>query len=1449
MSEERGEDRARADRLAEILGRAIDLPTEEQEALVLAEADDEAQASEILAILAIETRGDFLDRPAFDLVQGEETLVEGPVDVRDFSPGGRGPGDRKAGGAPSAPFTPVRTRVGPYRLEEKLGGGGMGVVYRGFDERLQRPVALKQIRSRVANPQTERRFRREAKAVAKIDHPSIVRVHDWLQEDDGDWLVMELIEGRHLGQILEAHGPREPEQVTAWASQIAGALAAAHDAGILHRDLKPENVMISAGGALKLLDFGLAKPLDQGNSFAGSLDEPLTAEGNILGTVSAMSPEQALGEPLDERSDLFSLGSLMYRLLSGKPPFRGDLPMITMQAIAFEDPPPLEFQRPGLPPALVRLIERLMAKDRAERPRNARQVQAQLAELARLEAASKRAEQSESGEIDTSQKSIRRPVTVLVIGLSSHAASDPEALLDLMPRLDEIVLDVIERWGGRLEGRMGDSWIACFGVPRAREDDARRAIHAALEVEREAGSFSGEAPLRLGVHSGTAIITASGGREELALGPTYDSAVAAQGPGDPGVFISAETHVRAGRFFNAQVDADAAEAGRFRVEGVDDLNELQSGEMRPLFGRARELESLQQAYRAAREGLGKVMLISGEPGIGKSSLLGQFRIGLRQETSAPGWLELHGSSVRRSSPFQQVVLHLRRLLDVRLEQPAEEQLGALERLCHRLELPEEEIVPYLAPLLGLNSPRFPSQDLDPRLRKRRIQEALATLWTEMAELRPLVMVVEDAQWLDPSSLEVLTLLIDQVPTVPMLLIATHRVEFTPPWGARGHVAEIRLERLAKEAVREHVEAISKLPLPDALVQRIADKADGVPLYIQELTRAVLESDQLVEEAGSLRLTGPLDKLVIPASLEESLASRLDRLGSAREVAQLASVIGREFPRDLLMQISDPIDGDLDLELEKLVEEDLVYRKGFGRRARFLFRHSLIQDAAYASLLRRRRRILHRRVADALAKTRLVPPPPELLAHHLSEAGDWSEAIGHWQTAGSAAILASAHSEAESHARKALAGLPKLRDLALRERTELTLLTLLGRSVAGLRGYSSEEVHDAYDRAAELCERIDDDQLVTQVNWGLWAFYIVRSEISRALDHGRQLLRLAERSDSTSDWLVAHSSMSVAHYFGGDLEAARAHAESALEYEAANPDRQRTTASPQDLGVNALMSLALIDWHHGRSSSAVAWSEKALKLAEDFRHPYSQVFAGSWSARLHQSRRDGSETARLAEDVVKISERHGFFWATQGWFFKGCAAAQEARDRQLAGDLEAEIPAEAVAAMHKGLAAYRATGARLSVSYMQAQLAEVHLWRGDLEAAVEALTEAEHAAQDGREGYWRPELRRIAAEIAGAKRGGKVDDGTAEDRFLEARGLAQAAGDRALALRASLGLAEHWRSVGRGEEAARALEEELRDWRAENQDRGDLAAARRLLSALATTRDIHGPFDSTSPNRE
>lgn len=1318
-------------------------------------------------------------------------------------------------------------RVGPYRVDGRLGVGGMGEVYRGFDERLDRPVALKQVRTDALDRQTAlARFRREARTIAKLDHPAVVQVHDWVEDDDGDWFVMELVRGRTLRQLVRRDGPQDPARVLGLGIEIADGLHAAHRLGVIHRDLKPENVMVTSDGRVKILDFGLAKPA------AGALDEQnLTGEGKVLGTVSAMSPEQALGNPLDARSDLFALGSLLYELLCGGSPFQGKSSLQVISRICTLPHAPVRERTPATPHVLSELIDHLLEKDPAERPGSAAEVRDRLVEIlqrlgdssggdpapgisapvvpsfsrgplsaaltgeaeAGKQESALRTEASppapaergdaddlsailsaprpasraggtgrESGRVSgsgTTLTSERRQVTVVMVDLVTGSQADAELLYELVPDFQSLVSEVLQRYHGHVENRIGHRMVACFGYPLAHGDDARRAVRAGLALVEEMRRHAAESEvaglgLVVGVHTGTVVVPPGESSEPLVLGATLDVAEAVRGVGESGqVLVSEITHRLVADFFrwetldgvDARLDAGLEIAGLDAPAAVYLAVESQRDRRRStgnFVARRRELDLLVERWSLARDGTGQAALISGEPGLGKTRLVD--RLGELVRADDPRWLLVQCSDVGGSAPLAPVTELLRRLIGIEDVQDQDEALDRLDDFLVELELPRDEVAPHLCLVLGLPTDRWPDTEISPRLRRERIFEAVAGVFVELAERRPMVLVVEDLQWADPSTVDLVGLLLEQVPTLSCLLVLTARLEFHSAWSHLGHLSQIRLVRLTDEEVADLVRGVAGDPLPEEVREKIVQRADGVPLYAEELTRAVLASGRLREHDGRLVTTGP-DPLELPATLRESLTARLDRLGDARATAQLASVMGRSFPRHLLEAVSPLDDPQVEDQLDRLVAGEILLRKGFGRRARFQFRHALLRDAAYESLLRKERRRLHRRVAEFLDRQAVEQSvsEPQVLAYHWQEAGVWDRALEAWRAAAGRALLAASPGEASDHLSHALEAASHLPRGVARDRVELSLLTQLGGALSQARGYSAPELEEVYARAGELAADRPGSPEAFWVHWGLWAFHLVRAEMDRALEHGEQILRRAEEDpDDRQGLLSALAATGTAHYFRGgddDLETARRYLERGVGLDDVERRGILPSATGQDLGVHVLAALALVLWHAGEEEEALRHSEQALELAERLGHAYTRAFAHAWAARLHQSLGDAEAVHDHAREVVRISREKGFFWITQGLFFLGAARALAARDAD--AEKAAEYLEDAVRRMNEGLDGYRAAGARLSVTYMLAQIADAERRRGRRAEARALLDEAEDEASRG-EGYWLDEIRRL-----------------------------------------------------------------------------------------------------------
>ncbi len=978
-------------------------------------------------------------------------------------------------------------KIGSYRIEERLGSGGMGVVYRAFDEALRRPLAVKHLPPDPAHPTASRRFRREAQAAARLNHPAIVHIYDIVATPEGDWIVMELVEGTTLTRLI-CDGSLDLPLAVRLGREIAEGLGEAHAHGIIHRDLKPSNVMITASGHAKILDFGLAKLLHAEN---GHLEQPdLSQPGIVLGTCHAMSPEQAQGLPLDQRSDLFSFGSLFYEMLTATSPFRGATMAETLVRICSFQQPPACRLRPEVPRELSDLIDRLLHKDPAGRPGSTGEVAGLLeafetASRARERAApeestlregiaARRLERSHrisdrvsdritdrtSDQISDQKRDQkpepasgstggalfrptreRRQVTVVcceLVGMDRPSGPpqtfDPEFLYELMQRLSAPIDEITKRWDGHLGSILGHRILIYFGYPQAHEDNARRAVRAALELAARVAQMGADSDrgkpislaLRVGVHTGPAVVVVTPqGDEPVTLGATLDLAVELQALAEPGrVVVSPATRSLIGRSFVLETLPPVEVPGlavpltpHLVLEPME--SEDSSVDLLPLVGREREMELLLSRWALAREGNGQVMLISGEAGIGKSRLVRAVRERLAQD--AVPWWSCFASPYTQSTPLQPIVGLLRQAL---LSREGASPLDQLESFLQDFAL--ADAVPLFARLLDLSSDEHrPAPRLSPQRQREKTLEALAALVVEMAERQPLVLLIEDLHWLDPTTLGWLDHLIEQAPAAPLFLLLTLRLHTLEAlWGPRAHLTQITLSPLDDMEAERLIQRVEgEQSLPAAVRRQIIARTDGVPLFLEELTKAVLES----HESGA--------RQELPATLRDSLAARLDRLGTAKEVAQVASVIGRVFSFELLAAVCSSTEEELQRELRRLVQAELVYRKRIGGQTRYLFKHALVQDAAYESLLKRERQQIHRQIAETLEARfpETAETTPEILAHHYTEAGVIEPAVGFWVRAGGLASRRSAGAEALGHFERALRLLESLPESPERDR--------------------------------------------------------------------------------------------------------------------------------------------------------------------------------------------------------------------------------------------------------------------------------------------------------------------------------------------------------------------------------------------------------------------------------
>jgi len=1173
--------------------------------------------------------------------------------------------------------TAAPERVGPYRLAEPVGRGGMGTVYRAWDERLEREVALKQIRTDTELTALRQRLRREARSAARLNHPAIVHVYDLVEDPGGDWIVMEMVDGRTLRRLIQEEGRLPFAQAVRLALDVSEGLAEAHSQGVLHRDLKAANVMVTPAGRAKILDFGLAKLLPGGERGArGEAGEDqeasLSMPGRVLGTTYAMSPEQVLGKTLDARSDLFALGSLLYEMLAGEPPFLAATPAASLAAILSFHPPPLGEVVPGVPPELSDLVGRLLKKDLQLRPESAREVAGVLAGLSDAPAVRTVVEEGSqpptvehlvpawpppwtgASAPEESRRSLspggrrrtigeHRLLTVVCCALvrcdkTSGAVSflETEELAEAMAALQTLAGEVCRRFAGRLGAALGSRIWLYFGHPQAREDDARRAVQAARELIARSGAGLA---LRIAVHTGHAVVSIRPGAEEaLEPGPLLDITAGLQELASAGeVLVTAASRTLLARAFATEdlpavrLPGAAEPVAVSRVLGEIDPRQEGDDPLTPLVGRERDLELLLERYRLARAGTGQAVMIGGEPGIGKSRLLKDLQERLAAEGTA--FRIAYGSLAAQGSPLAPFLDLLERTIFDADPADPETRLQRLAGFLAAHGAAPAETVPLLAPLLGLAAEsRFPARGAHPQFERKKLFEALVALFAEMAERGPLVLVVEDLHWADPSTLELFGLLLDEIAASPLLLVATFRPEFQAPWGHRADVTQLNLSRLTETQATALIDGlIERLidptagaePLADGLRQQILARTDGVPLFLEELTKALLETGR------------PGAPAEIPATLGGSLTARLDRPGPAKEVAQIASVLGRTFSLDLLTAIA-PLDAAaLQEGLEELIHAELIHRRGTGPKARYSFKHALIQDAAYASLLSRDRQELHLKIALALEAG---PAEAGLLAHHWGKAVSprspepalVRRAVPRLLAAGEHTLRLGAYQEARAHLEAALALARTLPAEIERDELELPLLVLLCRTLQASLGYISPEVQQVYSQARELRLRLGDRREISQILYMLWVSRLFEGEHAQALELAREWLAGAEKSGR--GYLAAHGAMSHSLYCLGRLPECLYHAETVLAAPPAEQEEQDGTLMdyglPPRVGAAYYSSWALV--HLGMEREALARHELAVELAERYADPFGMAMALGASLTFHIRRHDLPAVLRTAE---------------------------------------------------------------------------------------------------------------------------------------------------------------------------------------------------------------------------
>ncbi|MBI3301640.1 MAG: AAA family ATPase [Deltaproteobacteria bacterium] len=980
----------------------------------------------------------------------------------------------------------------------------------------------------------------------------------------------------------------------------------------------------------------------------------------------------------------------------------------------------------------------------------------------------------------------------------------------------------------------------------AHEDDAQRAVRAGLGIV-EAVRARRAVPLqvRVGIHTGLVVVGEMGGggrHEQLALGDTPNIAARLQSIAEPDtVVVSAATQRLIQGYFACyalgphtfkgistpvpvyQVLGESGAQSRFEVA-------VSSG-LTPLVGREEEVGLLLRRWERVKAGEGQVVLLSGEAGTGKSRLVQELKEQVAREECTK--IEFRCSPYYQNSAPYPVIEHIQRVLQFKREDSPEEKLAKLERglevgAIHELPL-RSESVPLFASLLSLPHPDgYPPLTLSPQKQKQKTQETLVAWLVAEAERKAVLAAWEDLHWADPSTLEVLSLYIDQTPTARMLLLLTFRLDFSPPWAMLSHLTHLTLSRLGRKQVEEIVEEVTGgKALPIEVVQQIVMKTDGVPLFVEELTTMGVASGLYVGAPHA----APLPPLASPATLHDALLARLDRLATVKEVAQMGATLGREFSYELLHAVWPGDEASLQQALGKLVEAEVLYQRGLPPQARYIFKHALIQDAAYQSLLKSKRQQYHQRIAQVLEEqfpeTKEIQP--ELLAHHYTEAGLVVQAIPYWQKAGERATRRSANREAISHLTKGLELLKTLPDTLERTQQELDLQTTLGPALMAAKGEAAPEVQQAYARARELCAELGENSRLFSVLRGLWIFHLERAELQTASELGEELLSLAKSVANPAFLLEAHRALGITLFWCGDFTSAQAHLEQGIALYDRQQHRSHAFLYGLDPAVHCLSYTAWGLWFLGYPDQALQRSHEALTLARELTHLFSLAAALYFAARLHQYRWEKQLTQEQAEAAVTLSTEQGFpEWLAVGTILRGWALAEQGQGE------------EGIAQMHRGLAAGQATGGELGRSLFLALLAETYGNTGQSEEGLSVLAEALAVADNTGERFYEAELYRLKGELSLKSRQVKTSQDKSEDWcaeseaegcFRKAIEIARRQSAKSLELRAVMSLSRLWQSQGKKDEARRMLAE-IYGWFTEGFGTVDLQEAKALLEELA-----------------
>ena len=1026
----------------------------------------------------------------------------------------------------------------------------------------------------------------------------------------------------------------------------------------------------------------------------------------------------------------------------------------------------------------------------------------------------------------------RRQLTVMfcdLVGSTALSARlDPEDMRHVVRGYQDACSGVVARYDGFVAKFMGDGVLAYFGFPRAHEDDAERAIRAGLEIVGAVGTLKTPVmetlQVRIGIATGLVVVGDLVGQgaaqEQAVVGDTPNLAARLQGIALPGQVVMAEATRRLlGDMFDLAhlggqyLKGIAGQPSAYRVisERIAEsrFEARASGAMSNMVGRDHELALMLERWKQAKAGEGQLVLLSGEAGIGKSRLARGMIDAVSSEPHIR--VSYQCSPYHTGSPLYPVIQQLLFTAGIRPDDDHDEKLDRLEKVL----VGAESERPLLAALLGLQTEgRYDPLSLTPQQQRARTLQALVKQLIELSRDKPLLLVLEDAHWIDATTLELIDLCLDYVASARVMMLVTTRPNFQHGFGGHPIVTKLALNRLGRDQIASIVNRLTNGKiLPNELLGIIAKKTDGVPLFVEEITKTVLESGELRETASAYQLIGPLNRLTIPSTLYDSLMARLDRLQPVKEVAQTAACIGRDFDYGLLKAVSPLNDAALQDALERLTDAELIFSRGAPPDSTYIFKHALLRDAAYENLLKNRRQAIHAKLVEALA---VIGAAPDLLAHHATAAGMTEPAVRHWLTAGEQAAARFANKEAVSHLKSGIGLLGGTADTAEMRRLDLDLHSALASVLMVTQGYGSDEVGRISTRTVELCRQLGDAATLATVLWQAWLFNWTRADHVAATAFALELEDRTTRTLDPAARLAADVALGLSLFAVGKPLEARAKLDQAISTHSKLKGGSVDYRYGMDVGAVAHGYRAWCLGMLGYPDQAIEGRNVLLEVLERTKHPFSLARGLNYCSMISVVQRDWRGALQFADRAIQVAREHDLQMVSAiGLAVRGLAR------------IAVEPSATSGAEIRDALDDYRRTGARFQMPFLLSLFAESSLERKNWDEGMASISEALSLIEDTGEGQVAPEVYRIRGSLLAGSR-----TGDPEANFMKALELARQQGTRLFELRAAMSLAQLWTDQHKRAEARELLIPTYK-WFTEGFNTSDLKSAKQQMEALSS----------------